>query len=176
MTTTMHKPRRRWLPLSPLGRKSLADVTRRKGRTLLVVLGILVGVGGLTAINVSADTLYAAFAYSAGKTPTPDIALGVHNADASILPAVEAAANVKTVQLTDYYSTRWKIAATPGHVNMQIVGYRDFSHIALFPIQITSGRAPGPGEVVMETGDRVLQGFNLDAAHHRRNFARPRPH
>jgi len=161
MTTTMHKPRRRWLPLSPLGRKSLADVTRRKGRTLLVVLGILVGVGGLTAINVSADTLYAAFAYSAGKTPTPDIALGVHNADASILPVVEAAANVKTVQLTDYYSTRWKIAATPGHVNMQIVGYRDFSHIALFPIQITSGRAPGPGEVVMETGDRVLQGFNL---------------
>ncbi len=158
---TMHKPRRRWLPLSPLARKSLADITRRKGRTLLVVLGILVGVGGLTAINVSADTLYAAFAYSAGETPTPDVALGVTHVDASILPLVEATTNVKTVQLTDYYSTRWKIAATPGHVNIGIVGYRDFAHIALFPIQITSGRAPGPGEVVMETSDRVLQGFTL---------------
>ena len=39
---TRNKPRRRWLPLSPLGRKSLADITRRKGRTLLVVLGIVV--------------------------------------------------------------------------------------------------------------------------------------
>jgi putative ABC transport system permease protein len=155
------RSRRHWLPLSPLGRKALADITRRKGRTLLVVLGILAGVGGLTAINVSADTLYGAFAYSAGKTPTPDIALGVSGVDATILPAVEAAANVKTAQLTDYYRTRWKIAATPGHADFQIVGYRDFSHMSLFPIQITSGHAPGPSEVVMETGDRVLQGFNL---------------
>ncbi|HEV2237909.1 MAG TPA: FtsX-like permease family protein [Ktedonobacterales bacterium] len=163
-TITMTKtprPRRRWLPLSPLGRKSLADISRRKGRTLLVVLGILVGVGGLTAINVSADTLYAAFAYSAGKTPTPDIALGVRGVDDGIIPVIAAVANVKTVQLTDYYSTRWKIAATPGHANMQIVGERDFAHIALFPIQITSGHAPGPGEVVMETGDRALQNFSL---------------
>src|SRR5262249_53387737 len=95
--TAVRKPHRRWLPLSPLARKSLPEITRRKGGTLLVVLGILVGVGGLTAINVSADTLYAAFAYSAGKTPTPDIALGVRNSDAAILPVVEAQANVKTV-------------------------------------------------------------------------------
>ena len=36
--------------MTPLVRKSLADVTRRKLRTVLVVLGIMIGVGGLTAI------------------------------------------------------------------------------------------------------------------------------
>src|SRR5262245_5917863 len=118
--------KRRLLPLTPLGRKSLADVTRRKGRTILVVLGILVGVFGLTAINVSADTLYSAFAYSAGKTPTPDIALGVQGANDATLALARGAGNVTTVQLTDYYDTRWKVAATPGHVNMHIAGYRDF--------------------------------------------------
>ncbi len=31
--------------------KSLADVTRRKGRTLMVVLGIFIGVLGLTGLT-----------------------------------------------------------------------------------------------------------------------------
>ena len=38
-------------------RKSVADVTRRKGRTLLVTLGIFIGVFGLTVINSVEDTL-----------------------------------------------------------------------------------------------------------------------
>ncbi len=45
-------------------RKSFADVTRRKGRTLLVVLGIFIGVFGLTAINTAEDSLFAALTFS----------------------------------------------------------------------------------------------------------------
>jgi len=147
--------------LTPLGRKSLADVTRRKGRTLLVVLGILVGIAGLTAINVAADGLGSAFAYSAGKTPTPDIVLGVEGADLSVASLLEEADNVKTVQMRHFYGTRWKIAATPGHANINVIGYYDFNDIKLFPFQITSGHAPGPGEILMETSDRLVQDFNV---------------
>ncbi|WIG61188.1 MAG: hypothetical protein OJF49_003936 [Ktedonobacterales bacterium] len=146
---------------TPLARKSLADVTRRKGRTLLVVLGILIGVLGLTAINVAAGSLGAAFAYSGGKTPTPDVVLSVEGATPDVAALVTGQPNVKTVQVVHTYSTRWQIAATPGHANIVIAGYYDFNNIKLNPFQITSGHTPGPGEIVMETSDRVLQNFNL---------------
>src|SRR5262249_19206774 len=138
-----------------------AVASRRKGRTVLAVLGILVGIAGLTAINVAADGLGFAFAYSAGKTPTPDIVLGVEGADLSVASLLKPADNVKSVQVTHFYGTRWKIAAAPGHANLNIIGYYDFSDIKLFPFQITSGHAPGPGEIVMETSDRVLQDFKI---------------
>ncbi len=50
-------------------RKSFADVTRRKGRTLLVVLGIFIGVFGLTAINTAEDALFAAVTFSVSARP-----------------------------------------------------------------------------------------------------------
>jgi hypothetical protein len=50
--------------VSALTRKSLADVTRRKGRTALVVLSILIGVFGFTAINVTEDTIISAVTFS----------------------------------------------------------------------------------------------------------------
>src|SRR5258706_6939768 len=54
-------------------RKSLADVTRRKGRTLLVALGIFIGVCGLTAINVTDDTLVNAFAFTRSEEHTSEL-------------------------------------------------------------------------------------------------------
>jgi hypothetical protein len=48
------------LPGGALTRKSIADVTRRRLRTILVVLGIAVGVLGLTAINIASDALNSA--------------------------------------------------------------------------------------------------------------------
>src|SRR5947207_3051890 len=42
-------------------RKALADVTQRKGRTVLLILCILVGVLGLTAVNTANDVIGGAF-------------------------------------------------------------------------------------------------------------------
>ena len=53
--------------LTPLTQKAIRDISRRKVRTLLVVLGIVVGVAGLTAINITAHALTAAFAFSASE-------------------------------------------------------------------------------------------------------------
>jgi putative ABC transport system permease protein len=148
-------------PFSALTRKSLADVTRRKGRTVLVVLGILIGVFGLTAINVAAGGLANAFAYSASKTATDDIDLAVQSVDPSLVSALRAVPNVKTVQFDTFYSTRWQIAAAPGHVNMTIVSYPDLDHVQLNPFQLSAGRLPGPGEIVMESSDRGLQNVEV---------------
>jgi putative ABC transport system permease protein len=147
--------------LSPLAHKALRDVSRRKLRTLLVVMGIVVGVAGLTAINVASHELAAAFAYSATERATPDISVRGDQIDPSLVAAVQGLPNVRVVQLLTYYSTRWKVSAPPGHVNMFITAYQDFNHVAIDPFQVTSGRLPGVGEIVMESSDRTLQPFKL---------------
>src|SRR5215469_15729843 len=134
-------------------RKSFADVTRRKGRTLLVVLGIFIGVCGLTAINTAEDALLAAFTFSLGGQATPpDIVLDVDHLDPALLP---------TLQYQTVFSTQWHVSQAPGHIPMQITSYPDLHHVPLTPFQLTSGRYPNVGEIVMEYGDLGLQPFTI---------------
>ena len=142
--------------LRALTRKSLADVTRRKGRTLLVILGILIGVLGLTAINVTGDALQSASAYSNDHSASPNISFLVQKVDPSLASTLQAVPNVQTVQIDSVYSTRWHVPVAPGRVNLIITGYADFAAIKSNPFQLTSGRLPGPGEIVMESNDRAL--------------------
>ena len=60
------------LPGGALTRKSVADVTRRRLRTILVVLGIAIGVLGLTAINIASDALNASLSFSQKRSSSPD--------------------------------------------------------------------------------------------------------
>src|SRR5262245_44482095 len=103
-------------------RKSVADVTRRKARTILVVLGIFIGVFGLTTINVTQDTLFSAVAFTVGsETNQPDVVMNVDRLDPASLPAMRSTANVKTVQYeTDLY-TLWRVSKAPGYASMKIV-------------------------------------------------------
>ncbi len=58
--------------LSVLNRKAIADVTRRKGRTILMILGIFIGVLGLTAVNGANDV----FSKDLNKAIRPQAAAG----------------------------------------------------------------------------------------------------
>ena len=148
--------------LSASLRKSLADVTRRKGRTLLVVLGIFIGVFGLTAINITQDQLFAAFAFSIGSQATqPDLVVDVDRLDPQLVPALLAVPNVKQVQEETTFSTQWHVSRAPGHVDLTIISYPDLQHIPLTPFELTSGRYPGAGEIVMEYGDVAIQPFTI---------------
>jgi putative ABC transport system permease protein len=138
--------------------KSLADITRRKGRTVLIVLGICTGVFGLTAINATQDQLFAAFAYSVGtQTTRPDMILDVDRLDPRLEPILKAAPNVKTVQYETTLETQWHVTRTPGHVDFTMASYPDLHHIPLTPFELVSGRYPGAGEIVMEYGDIAMQ-------------------
>src|SRR5260370_4215593 len=147
--------------LTPLTRKAIGDVTRRKLRTLLVVLGIVVGVAGLTAINITAHALTAAFAYSASERATSDVSIFLVSVDPSVAAQMQALPNVKVVQVQSFYGTRWQVSVAPGHVNMRIDAYQNLQDVKLFPFQLTSGRLPGVGEIVMESSDRGLQPFKV---------------
>lgn len=143
-------------------RKSLADVTRRKGRTLLVALGIFIGVLGLTGINFTEDTLFTAFAFTAGVHATrPDIDVMVDRLDTGLLPTLAAIPHVTTVQYETRYDTVWQIHSGAGHVPLHLLSYPDLRHVAFDGFELTDGRYPGYGEIVMETGDQSLQAFAI---------------
>ncbi len=143
-------------------RKSLTDVSRRKARTLLVVFGIFVGVCGLTTINVTDDTLVGAFAFTQGyQASQPDVQLTVDRLDPTLLPALQSVPNVKAVQYISNLSACWQSAPTTCNVSIAVFGAPDLRHIPITPFQLTTGRYPGLGEVVMEQGDRSLKSVSV---------------
>ena len=148
--------------LSASLRKSVADVTRRKGRTLLVALGIFIGVFGLTAINTAEDALFAAITFStSSQAVQPDILVDVDHLDPALLPTLQSVTDINTVQYQTMFNTQWHVSQAPGRIDIVITSYPDLMHVPLSPFQLTSGRYPNDGEIVMEYGDLGLQHFNI---------------
>jgi ABC-type antimicrobial peptide transport system permease subunit len=147
------------LPAGALTRKAIADVTRRRLRTILVVLGIAIGVLGLTAISIASDALNASFSFSQNRSSSPDLSFGVQAVDPSLEPTLAAVPNVKAVQIDTQYSTRWHVSPVP--IRMGIVAYTNFQQVKINTFELNAGRLPGPGEIVMESSDRALQNFAL---------------
>src|SRR5260370_14478872 len=76
--------------VSALTRKSIADVTFRRGRSLLVICGIMIGVLGLTAVNSASGTIGNAFAYTQDQSAVPDLAYSAMQAvSSSVISTVE---------------------------------------------------------------------------------------
>src|SRR5215472_8766783 len=136
-------------------RKALADVTQRKGRTVLVILSILIGVLGLTAVNSANDVIGGAFIYSHDQSASPDMVFSAPVVDPSVVSTVLHIPNVAKVQLRSEYHSNWH--TTTGSASLQINGYADLQHIQLGTFQLTSGRLPGPGEIVMDSRDSAVQ-------------------
>jgi putative ABC transport system permease protein len=143
-------------------KKSFADVTRRKGRTLMVVLGIFIGVLGLTGVTFIQQTLLSAFTYSTGTAAnSPDLTLQVNRLDPALTPRLSAVTNVQAVQMQSIVASQWHVSAAPGHVPITLVSYPDLQHVPITPFQLTSGRYPGVGEIVLEYGDQDVQPVSL---------------
>jgi len=139
-------------------RKALADVTQRKGRTILVILSILIGVLGLTAVNIANDEIGGAFIYSHDQSASPDMVFSAPVMNPSTATGIaQRMPNVAKVQVRSEYHTNWHTTNGTGSASLQINGYADFQHIQLGTFQLTSGRLPGPGEIVMDSRDSVVQ-------------------
>ena len=140
-----------------LTRKAFADITRRKGRTTLMIIGILIGVLGLTAVNEASDLIRSTFFYSVDPQGVPTMSSIVDRLPADIEAQIRHLPNVEQVQLRTIYLTHWFPAGQAEPPTMEINGYQDFEHLQLGAFQLTSGRLPGPGEIVMDGSDQGLQ-------------------
>jgi putative ABC transport system permease protein len=138
-----------------LTRKSIADVTRRKLRAGLTILGIAIGVMGLAAIGVASDQLSASFKYSTDASGAADITFYTTPADTALVPALAAQPHVTAAEARVYQPTRWAVPS--GHYPFNVVGVQDFNALHFDKFQVVEGRLPGTGEILLDSGDRAAK-------------------
>src|SRR6516164_4431934 len=96
--------------MNALNKKAIKDITRRKLRAILTVLGIAVGVMGLTAINIASNQVNSSLNYSIDASAQPDVEFSTTPTDpAPVLQALQAQPNVRLAVAQDFVPTRWKI-------------------------------------------------------------------
>jgi len=140
--------------VSGLGRKALRDLVRRPLRSLLTILGIGIGVAGLVAIVSLGENVVRAQADIYANTSQADLDYWVWNASPGLLRAVEGVANVEQAELRASFYTKWRVGTS--WRDMEIIGIPDFNSVRLNQFSIIEGRAPRPGEVLVETSARDI--------------------
>ncbi|HEV2460585.1 MAG TPA: FtsX-like permease family protein, partial [Ktedonobacterales bacterium] len=91
----------------------------------------------------------------------PDFQLTVDRVDPSLLPGLQAVADVKAVQEVSTFGACWQPVPTGCSISLDIYSAPDLQHIPITPFQLTAGHYPGVGEIVMEQGDQSLHGVGI---------------
>lgn len=148
--------------ISVLTRKAIADVTRRKGRTILMILGIFIGVLGLTAVNGANDLLSRDL--NSAVSSSFDVFFAVDRAPSSLITQIEHADNVAALQQRTTYATTWHLSGGGGTTAIQLYGYADLQHVQVGTLQLMRGRLPGRGEIALDTSDTSYAPVSLGNA------------
>jgi len=145
--------------MNALTKKAVRDVTRRKLRTTLTVLGIAVGVMGLTAISLASGQFTSGLKAVNDTTGQPDIQFFTAPTTASVADTISRQPNVKTAKSETFASARWAIPS--GHEPLNIVGLSDFRNLPFQQFSLTTGAFPGPYEILMESSAQSVTPFKV---------------
>ena len=146
--------------LSGLLRKALRDLARRPLRSVLTILGIGIGVGGLVAIVSLGQNIVRAQADAYVNTSQADLDYWVWNASPGLLRAVEALPNVQKAELRASYYTKWRVGSS--WRDLELIGIPDFSAVTLNQFSIVEGRVPRAGEILIEDSARDIAPLELE--------------
>src|SRR5579859_6704189 len=135
-------------------RKAFRDLSNRRLRTLLTVIGIVVGVAGIVAILTTSKNLAAAQNAAYNNSSQQDQAWSTGTTPATLLAAVQAYPNVAAAERRADYFTKWSTGAAWRDV--YFLGLEDFTHQQVNKVDLIAGRWPGRGEVVFETSIRQV--------------------
>src|SRR4051795_1988732 len=133
-------------------RKAYRDLTRRKLRSFLTIIGIVIGVGGLVAITSTSKNMTAAQAASYNNNSQQDMRWWLGGAGQNLMGAVLQVPNVDAVELRATYYTKWYAAGAWRDILFN--GIRDFEHPRVNRIDLVQGQWPRAGEVVLEASVR----------------------
>ena len=134
--------------------KVYRDLTRRKVRSLLTILGIAVGVASLVAIVSTSRNLAQAQATTYANTSQADLVYWVWDAPTGIQRLLASLSNVAAVELRNTYYTRAKFGDS-WH-DIYFVGIEDFGQMVVSKIELRQGRYPNLNEVLLEISARDL--------------------
>src|SRR5437588_12637339 len=88
-------------------RKAYRDLTRKKLRSFLTVIGIIIGVAGIVAITSTSKNMTAAQAAAYNNNSQQDMRWWVGIAPDNLLGAVGQVSNVAASELRATYFTKW---------------------------------------------------------------------
>jgi putative ABC transport system permease protein len=129
-------------------RKAYRDITKRKVRSALTVLGILIGVAGIVTIVSTSQNLTYAQAEAFNNSSQADVTLWVWDAPPSLERALEAIPNVAEVELRNTYWTKWKVGEA--WQDIYFIGIADFGSMGVNQITLKEGRYPAWDECLLE--------------------------
>jgi putative ABC transport system permease protein len=140
--------------MSPLVKKAIRDVTRRRLRTALTVIGIAIGVTGLTAISMASGQFTTGLDRLDDTTGQPDVQFLTAPTTAPLADTLSRQPNVQTAATETYASTRWAIPS--GHEPLAVTGLSGFDDLPFQKFAISAGTQPGPGQILMESSDTAI--------------------
>lgn len=138
-----------------LFRKAYRDITKRRVRSLLTLLGIVIGVGGVVAIVSTGQNLARAQQSTYADASQADVSYWVWNAPASLPRALDEIENVRVSELrADFFTRcRWDTGARDVYLH----GVNDFNNMQVDQVFLRAGRFPvTDSEVVIEESARTV--------------------
>ena len=139
--------------------KNLRDVQRRPLRTLLTVLGVVLGVAGVVAISFTGRNLAEAQRETYAGTHQPDISAYVSEAPPTILDLLSRRQDVVSADSRAVQVTR--TSTGQGWIDTRLVGVDDFANMPLDSVQLVAGRFPDRGEVAFDATATELTPIHL---------------
>jgi len=133
-------------------RKAYRDLTRRRLRSFLTILGIVIGVAGLVAITSTSKNMTAAQARAYNNNSQQDMRWWVGEAPDSLLEALALVPNVAAADLRCTYYT--KFYGSGAWRDIYFNGIRDLQDMRVNKIDLIEGQWPKRGEVVLESSVR----------------------
>jgi len=133
-------------------RKAYRDLTRRRLRSFLTIIGIVIGVAGLVAITSTSKNMAAAQANAYNNNSQQDMRWWLGGAPESLVAAVEQVPNVAAAELRATYYTKYYAAGA--WRDMLFNGIHDFNNISVNRLDLVQGRWPQRGQVVLESSTR----------------------
>jgi putative ABC transport system permease protein len=139
--------------------KVFKDIFHRKLRTTLTIIGIAIGIMGLSAINIASSQIRNSFEYSSDVSAQPDVEFFTAPTSASLVDVLQQQPNVMLVQAEGHVPTRWKIAT--GHISINMIGIEDFHNVQVNKFELVEGTLPGPDQVLLESSDRAIENVHV---------------
>ncbi len=141
-------------------RKAFRDLSKRRLRSLLTIIGIIVGVAGIVAIMTTARNLAGAQSQAYNNSSQQDQSWASRDVPAGIIAAVQALPNVAAAERRADFYTKWSTGTN--WQDIYFLGLEDFDHQAVNRVELVEGHPPGRGEVVFERSVRdVVPGLGI---------------
>lgn len=142
-------------------RKVYRDLVTRRVRSLLTLLGVLVGVAGLVAIVTTAQGFARAQREVFASGERADLAIFLLNAPESLVRVVERQEGVLAADLRFNHYGQGRLREGAGVENLHFIGLRNYEMQVADRVLLESGAWPGANEALVEPAATQQFGLSL---------------